>query len=181
MKSLSQRICVFFLATTFVSCTGVKPLDNGNGNIVSRNQNRNSPTVIDVRPPNANNQNATNANVNSYGSGQTAQSPFVGQTVSVEDFTQTVINSPEPVAVYFSADWCEPCKRFVPTLESLASKYTGRIKFVSVDVDKNDETALKYGIKGIPTLIIFKSGSEAERLVGAASEDSLSLMINRTL
>jgi len=107
-------------------------------------------------------------------------SVFVSE-VSDQNFEQEVLNSEQPVLVDFWAEWCHPCKMLAPAVEQVAEEYQGKTKVVKLNVDDNNQTAQRCGIKGIPTLILFKSGSEAERLVGAKSKDNISRMIDRAL
>ena len=83
------------------------------------------------------------------------------------DFEQEVLQAETPVLVDFWAEWCAPCKMVAPVLDDLANEYDGKIKFTKVDVDTNPETAMKYGIRSIPTLLVFKGGSPVDQLVGA--------------
>ena len=82
-------------------------------------------------------------------------------------FEEEVIKSEVPVLVDFWADWCAPCKIIAPIVEQLASEYDGKVKFAKLDVDANPKTATAYGIRGIPTLLIFKGGSPVDQVVGA--------------
>jgi thioredoxin 1 len=107
-------------------------------------------------------------------------SEFVSE-VSDQSFEQEVLKSEQPVLVDFWAEWCHPCKMLAPAVEQVAEKYQGKTKVVKLNVDDNNQTAQKCGIKGIPTLILFKGGSEAERVVGATSKDNISRMIDRAL
>lgn len=85
-------------------------------------------------------------------------------------FEKDVLQSELPVFVDFYADWCGPCKMIEPVVEQLAEEYTGRVKFVKLDVDANPDIAVKYGVMSIPTLIIFKGGKEFKRTIGAAQK-----------
>lgn len=101
--------------------------------------------------------------------------------VTDANWEQEVLKSDQPVLVDFWAEWCHPCKMLAPTLEQVAEKYQGRTKVVKLNVDDNNLSAQKCGIKGIPTLILFKGGAEAERVVGATSKDNIARMIDRAL
>ena len=103
------------------------------------------------------------------------------QDVTDQSFEQDVLNSEQPVLVDFWAEWCGPCKMLAPTVEQVAQQYEGRAKIVKMNVDENNQVPPRYGIKGIPTLILFKDGSEADRVVGATSKDNISRMIDRAL
>ena len=87
--------------------------------------------------------------------------------VTDSDFEQEVLEADTPVLVDFWAEWCAPCKMVAPVLEDLAAEYDGKIKFIKVDVDTSPETAMKYGIRSIPTLLVFKGGSPVDQVVGA--------------
>lgn len=86
-------------------------------------------------------------------------------------FEGDVLKSDLPVFVDFYADWCGPCHYVTPIIAQLAQEYQGKVKFVKVDTDSNPDIAYRYGIQGIPTLIIFKNGQPVERIVGAASKE----------
>jgi len=87
--------------------------------------------------------------------------------ISDDTFEDEVVNSDVPVLVDFWADWCAPCKIIAPIVEDLAGEYDGKVKVAKLDVDSNPKTASKYGIRGIPTLLIFKDGSPVGQVVGA--------------
>jgi thioredoxin 1 len=101
--------------------------------------------------------------------------------VTDQDFEQQVIQAGVPVLVDFWAVWCQPCRMLAPTVEAVAQRYDGKAKVVKLDVDTNGQTAQKYGIKGIPTLILFNGGNEADRVVGTTSKENISRMIDRAL
>jgi thioredoxin 1 len=87
--------------------------------------------------------------------------------VSDDTFEQEVVKSDIPVLVDFWADWCAPCKIIAPIVEQLAIEFDGKVKFAKVDVDSNPKAATTYGIRGIPTLLIFNGGSPVDQVVGA--------------
>ena len=93
--------------------------------------------------------------------------------VTDETFEEEVIKSEIPVLVDFWADWCAPCKMIAPIVEDLANEFDGKVKFAKVDVDSNPKTATTYGIRGIPTLLIFVNGSPVDQVVGAVSKSVL--------
>ena len=93
--------------------------------------------------------------------------------VSDTDFDAEVLKSTQPVGVDFWAEWCGPCKMIAPALEELAGSMNGKVKIVKLNVDENPQTAAKYGIMSIPTLMLFKNGELASRQVGAAPKQKL--------
>ncbi len=88
--------------------------------------------------------------------------------VSDKSFQADVLDSKEPVLVDFWAEWCGPCRAVGPVLEEVAGELQGKLKIVKLNVDENPETAAKYGIQSIPTLMIFKNGELASRQIGAS-------------
>jgi thioredoxin 1 len=82
-------------------------------------------------------------------------------------FQKEVLDSDKPVLVDFWAIWCGPCRMVAPVVEELANEYEGKLRVAKIDVDVNPETAMKYGIRSIPTLLVFKGGQVVEQLVGA--------------
>ena len=101
--------------------------------------------------------------------------------VSDADFQNEVLSSDVPVLVDFWAEWCGPCKMIAPVLEEVAENYEGKIKVVKVDVDANKEAAQKYGIRGIPTLMVFKGGNAHATKVGALSKTQLEEFVDNSL
>jgi thioredoxin 1 len=99
--------------------------------------------------------------------------------VSDSNFEKEVLQSGQPVLVDFWATWCGPCRVLAPVLEKVAQKYEGNARVVKVDVDENSSTTQRYGIKGMPTLVLFKDGNEQERIVGAVSGEVISRMIDK--
>ena len=97
------------------------------------------------------------------------------QIVHVSDatFDEEVLNSNTPVLVDFWAEWCGPCKMIAPVLDEIADEYNGKLKICKVDVDANPEIPQKFGIRGIPTLIVFKDGNVEATKVGALSKAQL--------
>ena len=93
--------------------------------------------------------------------------------VTDAEFEQEVLHSDVPVLVDFWAEWCQPCKMIAPIVEELAEEYDGKIKFAKMDVDGNPSTPASYGIRGIPTLLLFKDGNVAATKVGALSKTQL--------
>ena len=100
-------------------------------------------------------------------------------TVTDSSFEKDVLQSSKPVLVDFWAEWCAPCRMLTPTIEAVAEQFADTAGVVKVNVDDNTSTAQRYGIKGIPTLILFSAGKEVERVVGATSKESISRMIEK--
>ncbi|MBI3326240.1 MAG: thioredoxin [Nitrospinae bacterium] len=98
----------------------------------------------------------------------------MGKALAVTDstFAQEVLQSKQPVLVDFWADWCGPCKAIAPVVEELAGAYEGQLKVLKLDVDENPRTASAYRVQSIPTLLVFKDGKPAERIVGAVPKKS---------
>jgi len=93
-------------------------------------------------------------------------------------FDADVLKSGTPVLVDFWAEWCGPCKMIAPVLEEVAVSHAGKVKIAKVDVDDNREIAAKYGIRGIPTLMLFKNGELAAQKVGALSKAQLTAFVD---
>ncbi len=96
-------------------------------------------------------------------------------------FEDDVVKSDVPVVVDFWAEWCGPCRVIAPIVEELSKEYDGKVRFAKVNVDENPDLAGRFGVQGIPTLIIFKDGKEAGRLVGAAPKRRLAQEIEKSL
>ncbi len=88
-------------------------------------------------------------------------------TFTDSNFEQEVINSDKPVLIDFWAVWCGPCKIIAPFVEELAGEYEGKVKVGKLDVDENQQTSIKYGVRSIPTLLIFKDGKVKDTIIGA--------------
>jgi thioredoxin 1 len=99
--------------------------------------------------------------------------------VSDGSFDKDVLQSDKPVLVDFWAAWCAPCRMLEPTVDAVAEKYLANARVVKVNVDENPSISQRYGIKGIPTLILFKGGKEEERVVGATSKEAIARMIDK--
>jgi thioredoxin 1 len=105
-------------------------------------------------------------------------SEFVKE-VSDSSFEKDVLGSSKPVLVDFWAQWCTPCRMLAPTVEAVAQQFSETANVVKLNVDDNPSTAQRYGIKGIPTLILFRDGKEVERVVGATSKESITRMVDK--
>jgi len=101
--------------------------------------------------------------------------------VTDASFDDDVINSSEPVVVDFWAEWCGPCKMIAPSLEEIAAEMDGQVKIAKLNIDENQATAMKYGVRSIPTLIMFKNGQPASTQVGAAPKGKLTDWIKSSI
>src|SRR5688500_14616131 len=99
----------------------------------------------------------------------------MGHTHPVTDatFQADVMNSSTPVLVDFWAEWCPPCKAMTPTLEEIAAEMSGKIKIVKLNVDENKNAAAQFGIRGLPTMLLFKNGQLVDQFLGKAPKDVL--------
>ena len=98
--------------------------------------------------------------------------------VTDQSFDQEVLSSDKPVLVDFWAEWCHPCKALAPTVDKVAHEYEGKAKVVKLNVDDNNQTGTRFGVRGIPTLILFSGGAEVDRVVGTTSKDNIARMID---
>ncbi len=97
------------------------------------------------------------------------------------DFDRDVLQSSIPVLVDFWATWCAPCKAIAPLIDTIADEYAGKIKVGKVNVDENQATPGKYGVRGIPTIILFKDGAVLDQVVGAVPKSQLDALIAKAL
>jgi len=101
--------------------------------------------------------------------------------VTDDTFETEVLQSTQPVLVDYWADWCGPCKMVSPILDELAGEYAGKLKIAKLNIDENQDTPAKFGIRGIPTLMLFKNGNVEATKVGALSKSQLSAFIDSNL
>ena len=102
-------------------------------------------------------------------------------SISDEEFEKSIIQSPKPALVDFWAEWCQPCKMLAPTVEEIASEYEDRVFVCKLNVDDNPVTATKFGIRGIPTLLLFKKGQVVQQIVGVKSKADIRKIIDQNL
>ncbi len=106
---------------------------------------------------------------------------MAGQNIATftdASFDQEVLRSEVPVLVDFWAEWCGPCRMMAPTIDAVAKDYAGRLKVGKVDVDANGDTAMRYNIRGIPTLLLFKGGRVVDQRVGAIGRSEVQKMLD---
>ncbi|MBX3288795.1 MAG: thioredoxin [Acidobacteria bacterium] len=101
------------------------------------------------------------------------------KAVTDGDFETDVLGADKPVLVDFWAEWCGPCRMIAPSLEAVAEEYEGKAGIYKMNVDENQNVPQRFGIRGIPTLILFKGGEEQERIVGAVSKDAIAKVIEK--
>ena len=102
-------------------------------------------------------------------------------TIGDENFGKEVLESEQPVLVDFWATWCAPCRAIAPSVEELATQYKGKVKVAKMDIDSNQDTPQQYGIRSIPTLLVFKGGKVVEQIVGAVPKARLEAALTKAL
>ncbi len=105
----------------------------------------------------------------------------MAQEVNDANFEEVVLQSDKPVLVDFWAEWCGPCRMVAPVVEELSQDYAGKLLVTKVDVDSNPETAMKFGIRNIPTILFFKDGEVVDKHVGAAPKSALATKVDALL
>lgn len=101
--------------------------------------------------------------------------------VTDDSFDQDVLAADKPVLLDFWAEWCGPCKMIAPLLDEIADEYSGKLKVVKINIDNNPNTPAKYGVRGIPTLLLFKGGEVSATKVGALTKSQLQAFIDEVL
>ena len=103
------------------------------------------------------------------------------QDVTDADFEQEVLQADLPVMVDFWAEWCSPCKMVSPLVEELAEEYDGRVKFAKLDTEENVDTPARLGVRGLPTLMVFKGGEQVDQIVGFRPKGDLKRILDKAL
>jgi thioredoxin 1 len=103
------------------------------------------------------------------------------QTLTDSNFDEAVLKSGSPVLVDFWAEWCGPCKRLGPTVDAIAADYAGKVTVGKLNVDDNPDTTIKFNVRGIPALLLFKGGQVVDQVVGLQPKENIKLVIDRHL
>ena len=102
-------------------------------------------------------------------------------TITDDNFEEEVIKSDKPVLIDFWAVWCGPCRMIAPIVEELAKEYEGKVKIGKLDVDSNQQTSIKFGVRSIPTILIFKDGKVKETIIGAVPKKNIVEKLNAAI
>ncbi len=100
---------------------------------------------------------------------------------TTENFDTEVLKADTPVLVDFWAEWCGPCKAIAPVVEEIANDYNGKVKVGKVNVDENQEVSMQFGVRSIPTLLIFKDGAVANQVIGAVPKTNITQLLDQSL
>ncbi len=101
--------------------------------------------------------------------------------ITDQNFESEVLESNTPVVIYFWAEWCGPCKAIAPVVDELANEYLTKVKFGKLNVDFNQQTAMKYGIRSIPSLLIFNEGSVVNQVIGSVPKDNIVKLLEESI
>ena len=108
---------------------------------------------------------------------------FINRMLQItrDSFEKEIVGSKLPVIVDFWAEWCGPCRAMAPVFESVSKEFVGKMAFAKLDVDSNQELSSQFGVMSIPSLLVFKKGKEADRIVGSMSSDKLRAFVQKNL